>query len=174
VESNSQIIIKIITDHPKIMAGLEKYKFLVNHYYEKYLDTALFIDTFQNGILYIFKNYETFKLIHKPIPGSLLFLLDTVVSRKQNFMVDGIFDKENYPKEGIKMLIYSVTLPISEIFAYLQGFYESLDKDIKLKLVEDHVEFYFPTYRSNRRFVDLIFLSFEEFEKQEKKARKKE
>jgi hypothetical protein len=160
--SIKNVIIQLTTDYPPLLARVIKFANAINDAYSRMLNGELFIEVIENGILYIFKDWDAFVKIHKPIPKipelikKRLFKINP--EDEVSILGNELRSPLNYPENGIRYILTSSSNPIEEMFPILEKYYLSTHPDMKVTLIPgQHIIIHFPTYASCRRHFELSY-----------------
>lgn len=155
----TQVIIKMTSSAQLILHGIGRFLSLLNNIFEKNYDAMLYIELIQNGLLFVFKSWESFEKLHTPLPPNYRTFIPL---SQNNFLIDDVMDASQYPQNGVIITVVSEIDPIDTIFPSIQAYYQSIHPLIKASLKQGSIELLFKNYESMRYYVDILYSSLPE------------
>jgi len=101
-----------------------------------------YIEEIENGFLFVFKDFESFKIRSTPLIKADLKEIKSDNQEQSNFFQKFFIPKEKFPKEGIIMEIKIISGEKLKIIPFLRNFIHSIDQNIKIE-INDEQNLYF-------------------------------
>ncbi len=109
----------------------------LNDFFEKKYNSMQYIEEIENGFLFVFKDFESFKFRAKPLIKSDLIEIKGNNNDQSNFFQKFFIPKEKFPKEGVKLEIKIISGDKLKIIPLLKNFIHSVSKNIKIEIDEE-------------------------------------
>ena len=93
-----------------------------------------YIEEIENGFLFVFKDFESFKIRAAPLIKSDLKEIKSNNDEQSNFFQKFFIPKENFPDEGIKLEIKIISGDNLKIIPFLKSFIHSVSQTIKIEI----------------------------------------
>jgi len=102
---SKQIIIKFTSNYPSLFNNGHKFLKFINFHMGEETDNGFYMETMENGLLYIYDDLDAFKLLNSP------YTIEELYSFKENHKLvinpellwDGIVMDNTFPPEGITL-----------------------------------------------------------------------
>ena len=114
----------------------------LNGIFEKKYDSMQYIEEIENGFLFVFKDFESFKIRATPLIKADLKEIKSNNQDQSNFFLKFFIPKEKFPKEGVKLKIKIISGKKVDIIPYIEKFIHSVSQNIKIE-VNDYQDIYF-------------------------------
>jgi hypothetical protein len=154
----NQFILELTTNAIDFIEHYSKYSHFLNHYIENATNGEMAIEFIQNGIIYLFKDYDTFKQLieRQQIPVQEMPKLD-------KFLFSIIYAKKDFPLDGFLFHIKGLS---NNSLSALEPYFKSLSPQIEIKYI-DHLNLtiFFPTYASFTLYLRNFIQNFKIGEK---------
>lgn len=153
-----QVIITYIPNYKFHLNNLRKYNQFINRIYSSSQEILSYLEMVENGLVIIYNNFNTFKLLVRPITKDIRKKCEDIAKHEKNFLLEGMESGELFPKEGYLITADSTTNTISELFPFLKAFYESIHQDITVIInKEEKVEILMKSYESYVAYNTILF-----------------
>ncbi len=106
----------------------------LNDVYEKKYNSIMYFEEIENGFLFVFKDFESFKLRAKPLEESDLKEIKTDNISESNFFQKFFIPKEKFPKDGITIVIKIITGNKSKLIPIIKNFIHSINQNIEIEI----------------------------------------
>ena len=106
----------------------------LNDVFEKKYNSTMYIEEIENGLLFVFKDFESLKIRAKPLTQLDLKEIKSDNSSESNFFQQFFIPKEEFPKEGITLEIKIITGENSKIIPFLKNFIHSISQNVKIEI----------------------------------------
>ena len=123
----------------------------LNDVFEKKYNSTLYIEDIENGVLFVFKDFDSMKIRAEPLKKSDLKEIKSDNSSESNFFHQFLIPKEKFPIEGVKLKIKIITGKKLDIIPYIEKFIHSISQNIKIE-VNDNNDIYFEI----QKFEDIM------------------
>jgi len=114
----------------------------LNDMFEKKYDSMQYIEEIENGFLFVFKDFESFKFRAAPLIKSDLKEIKRNNTTESNFFQKFFIPKEEFPKEGITLEIKITSGEKLKIIPFLKDFIHSVSQNINIE-IDDEQNLYF-------------------------------
>ena len=114
----------------------------LNDQFEKKYNSTMYIEEIENGFLFVFKDFESFKIRAKPLKKSDLEEIEGDNSSESNFFKKFFIPKEKFPEEGVKLKIKIISGDKLKIIPHIKNFISSVSQNIEIS-VNDKNDIYF-------------------------------
>lgn len=159
----SPILVKLIVDFPLILEPIKKYINYLQSIINEQTQVAIFIEIIENGLLYIFRDYETFKRLNQPYqplienPELIIKSPKSIQNLSSNeiFLLKDVPLKDNFPEHGIKITYTAISEPKAEIIEILTRFFNEI-KDSGLILKKEQSDVLIACFNTFSAFVDFM------------------
>jgi hypothetical protein len=129
--ANESVIVKLRTNHDGYFKNLAKYTNFFNHLLEKNLNTIFYLESVEDGILHIFKNFEAFKIVHTPIQPRILAQIKQIPP-EQNFILKGVIEPNEILPPAMESQVECISANSDDLFSYMKSFYDSFNLGIQV------------------------------------------
>ena len=136
--ANESIIVKLRPNHDGYFKNLTKYINFFNHLLEKNLNTIFYLETVEDGILHIFKDFDAFKTVHTPIQPQILASIRRIPP-EENFLLKGVISPNEKLPPAMESQIDCIAAESEKIFPYMKTFYDSFQSDIRVVQHENYI-----------------------------------
>jgi hypothetical protein len=136
-ESPQQVIIHMKADYEMMTENSQKFITYINQLFSTGKGNALFIELIQDGVIYIFRDFDVFEYVIRPYDRENeqyeLFLSNSPLPLEQ------IMDPLNFPERGYNIEIDLVTQSGSkdELNKRMIQYLESLSPEFEYEMIED-------------------------------------
>ena len=140
-QNSDQIIIKFSSNYPGLFRNASKYILYLNTLFAKESKGSFFIETVDDGLLYIYDNEKTFDLLNvKTSPAEMSSLIkNSELKLRPEMLIDGIIDKSTFPEMGIDFQYNLYTKQKQHVYNELLNFHQCLyEKGITIKPSEEY------------------------------------
>jgi hypothetical protein len=129
MSDSDRIIVKLTSDYPPLFKNINKYVSYLNSIIEDQTQSGQFIEKIEDGLLYIYRDLDTFTRINQPyhpfIPGDQI-KKPYIPQKRENFFLKDIIDVNSFPKEGIRLFFETKSLPQQQILSVFENFIKNL------------------------------------------------
>jgi hypothetical protein len=112
-------------------------------------------------MLYIFQDFHSLQLIHKPLPKIPEFIKKKVLkiqpTDEEEILGDVLKNPILFPKDGIQYYLKSKSHSHSILFHILHAYYISIHPEIEILLQEEQILIKFHSYQAVRRNFELMY-----------------
>ena len=122
--------------NPRLIIGY------LNDVFEKKYNSMIYIEEIENRFLFVFKDFESFKIRAKPLTKSDLKEIKKDNTSESNFFHKYFIPKEEFPKDGITLVIKIITGKNSKIIPLLKNFIHSISQIIKIEIDNENNIFF--------------------------------
>ena len=130
MENSEQIIVKFTSSFPGIFRNVQKFILYLNTLFAQESQGDFFIETVEDGILFIYKNTATFDLLNpqysKVEITRLIKKTEEELHLSADMLLEGIINKDTFPKQGIEFQYNFYTNQKDYAYNKLLGFHEGL------------------------------------------------
>ena len=106
MDSAKQIIIKFTSDFPHLFNNMQKYLPLINNLLQDETQNKFYMETIHEGLLFIYKDFQTFFLMNKPYPvekfTKFMEMNKTQIQINPFSLFENIIDESTFPKSGVQ------------------------------------------------------------------------
>ena len=104
MDSANQIMIKFTANFPHLFDNMQKYLPLINNLLQDETQSKFFMETIHEGLLFIYKDFQTFFLMNKPYSPKKIadFLQSTHPKLDPLLLSENIISRSNFPKKGLR------------------------------------------------------------------------
>ncbi|UYP46666.1 hypothetical protein NEF87_002951 [Candidatus Lokiarchaeum ossiferum] len=135
-----QIILKFTSNYPKIFQNIPKFTSYINNHLGRESQSGFYLETFSNGLLYIYDSFEIFILMHSHFSREELreFEQSAGIILDPNKLLEGVLSSNRFPQEGIDFQFDFIfdQEQHSEVKNYIQRFY-SINLENQIEFVEN-------------------------------------
>ncbi len=128
-----RIILEVKSQNfPNLFGNVNKYSSFINHLINEQTKNGFVLEPINNGLLYIYKNFNIFKLLNPIYSKNLVEKYKHLYKEKvsPNLLTKNVINKPNYPEEGIKLHFKIITDEKEELcFEVLKEHFESFRDD---------------------------------------------
>ena len=114
----------------------------LNDLFEKKYNSMQYIEEIENGFLFVFKDFESFKIRSTPLLQVDLKKNKSNNQDQSNFFQKFFIPKEEFPKEGIILEIKITSGEKLKIIPFLKDFIHSVGQNIKI-VINNEQNLYF-------------------------------
>ena len=163
----TQVMVKMTANVPKVLEILVKNKSHINHVFSTNFDSEIYMEPLQDAILFIFRDFDAFKTLMKPIPQRKTDLNTNVYEKiclnpncqKLSRIWHLHQEKKLKGKGELHLYFSSDTHNIKELFPFINSHYESMHPDITVRILEgERIRVSFRSFRSY--LANLTFMRF--------------
>ena len=109
----------------------------LNDLFEKKYNSMQYIEEIENGFLFVFKDFESFKFRAKPLIKSDLKEIKSNNNDQSNFFQKFFIPKEKFPKEGVKLEIKIISGDKLKTIPIIKNFIYSINQNIKIEIDDE-------------------------------------
>ena len=122
-----QIIVKFSSNYPNLFRNVSKSILYLNTLFSQETDEKFFIETIENGILYIYQNEQTFDILNpQTSPAEIMRLIkDNELQFNPEMLIDGIIDKQTFPETGLNFQYNIYCTNKQQVYNKLLEFHQS-------------------------------------------------
>ena len=157
--SDSNVIIKVTTSFYPIFTNVNKFIGHLNHLISEYM----YVENIDNGLLYIFKNMNSFLRVITPLKKNKKEIAKSLPSYKDindNSLIQGALLGIKYPLSGIIIKYEFITKNTSEMIKPIEKYFESVHKDISIEIISKKIiEIKFPTLETGKSYANALLYS---------------
>jgi hypothetical protein len=161
--SVQRIIVQVTTDYPALLDPIKKYINYLQSTINQQTNLALYIEIIENGLIYIYRDLESFKKLNRPYkpmvenPDIRLRSPETVqkLRSKDLFFLQNVPLEFNFPIQGIQVIFTTITGPKDVINAHYEQFFSEI-KDDGLKLIKKDSNTLIAHFSSYSAIVDYL------------------
>jgi len=113
----------------------------LNDLFEKKYNSMQYIEEIENGFLFVFKDFESFKFRAKPLIKSDFKEIKSNNHDQSNFFQKFFIPKEKFPKEGVKLEIKIISGNKLKTIPIIKNFIYSINQNIKIE-IDDNQNLY--------------------------------
>ncbi len=106
----------------------------LNDIFEKKYDSMQYIEEIENGFLFVFKDFESFKFRAKPLIISDFNEIKNNNTNESNFFQKFFIPKEKFPKEGVRLEIKIISEDKLKIIPIIKNFIYSINQNIEIEI----------------------------------------
>ena len=106
----------------------------LNDIFEKKYNSMQYIEEIENGFLFVFKDFESFKIRSTPLIKADLKEIKSNNHDQSNFFLKFFIPKEEFPKDGIIIEIKIISGDKSKIIPFLKDFIYSVSQNINIEI----------------------------------------
>ncbi len=106
----------------------------LNDIFEKKYDSMQYIEEIENGFLFVFKDFESFKFRAAPLIKSDLKEKKSNDTNESNFFQKFFIPKEEFPKEGVKLEIKIISGDKLKTIPIIKNFIYSINQNIEIEI----------------------------------------
>ncbi len=114
----------------------------LNDLFEKKFNSMQYIEEIENGFLFVFRDFESFKFRAKPLMKSDFKENKSKNQDQSNFFQKFFIPKEIFPEEGAKLEIKIISGNKLKIIPIIKNFIYSINQNIKIE-IDDEQNLYF-------------------------------
>ncbi len=114
----------------------------LNDVFEKKHNSTMYIEEIENGVLFVFKDFESLKIRAEPLKKSDFKEIKSDNSNESHFFQQFFIPKEKFPKDGVRLKIKIISGKTLDIIPYIESFIHSVSQNIKIE-VNDNDDIYF-------------------------------
>ena len=133
-----QVILKLSSNHKELMDRLLKFHESINQAFLHSLNSDMYLETIKDGLIYIFRDFNSFKTIHKPVPKIPKFVKRRIFKINpidEDLILGNVLRKESdFPSDGLKYFITSETHNNKILFPFIRDHYQSIHPDINTSI----------------------------------------
>ena len=156
---DSNVIIKVTTNFYPIFANVNKFTAHLNHLISEYM----YIEIIDKGILYIFKDKNSFLKVTTPLEKSKEEIANSLPSYKEindHSLFQGALLGIKFPSSGFIIRYEFITQFTSEMIKSIEKYFESVHKDIEIEIIsEKHIEIKFPNLETVKSYANALLYS---------------
>lgn len=160
--SDSNVIIKVTTSFYPIFINVNKFIGHLNHLISEYM----YVENIDNGLLYFFKNMNSFLRVVSPLKKSRKEIAKSIPSYKNikninsHSLIIGALSGIKFPSSGITITYEFITQTTSEMIKPIEKYFESVHEDIKIKIIsEKTIEIKFPSIDTGKSYANALLYS---------------
>ena len=157
--SDSKVIIKVTTSFYPVFTNVNKFIGHLNHLISDYM----YVENIDNGLLYIFKDMNSFLKVLTPIKKTKKEIAKSLPSYGEindHSLIQGALLGLKYPSSGITISYEFIKHNTSEMIKPLEKYFESVHKDIKIEIInEKNIEIKFPTLETGKSYANALLYS---------------
>ena len=132
----------------------------MNHYFIEFLNSSLVIEPVFDGIVYIFKDLESFELIHTPVLPAMIQRLDEELKIPQNPKLSLLPAINDIPTVNLCLWFEFTNISIDDGVCHMRKYYSAIDPDILITQRNDFLFIQFPTARSALHYLGVLLLQY--------------
>ena len=133
----------------------------LNDIFEKKYNSMQYIEEIENGFLFVFKDFESFKIRATPLIKSDLKEIKSNNDDQSNFFQKFFIPKEKFPKGGITLEIKIISGEKLKIIPLLKDFIHSVGQNIKIKINdEQNLYFKIPDFDIIKKYANSLMNRF--------------
>ena len=131
MENSERIIVKFSSNFPGVFRNVQKFILYLNNLFTQESKGDFFIEAVEDGILLIYKNMSTFDLLNPQYSKAEIYNLinDQEMQLSPEMLLEGIIDRETFPKEGIEFQYNFYTKQKEYAYNKLLKFHQGLYGD---------------------------------------------
>lgn len=156
----NEIVFTIISSDRLLDTFLFKYEHLINQWYEKSQQPA-YIERIQGGLVYIIKDFSTFKKMAEISPKTITTVHESASSKnyslefiKKDFFGDFVFPVNHQ----FEFIISNTVFPAEKIIPLWKTSLECIDKQIEFEIVDNYsFRLRFNTVDALVRYIAVVF-----------------
>lgn len=96
-------MIKITSSYPTLFENVHKYVDYLNHLLNEQLQSMIFLETIDKGIIYIYRNYPGFEGLNQPLTSVERKNLPSYSAKGEEFFLKNILSPTTFPASGVWM-----------------------------------------------------------------------
>ena len=133
----------------------------LNDIFEKKYNSMQYIEEIENGFLFVFKDFESFKIRSMPLIKADLKEIKSNNYEQSNFFQKFFIPKEKFPKEGITLEIKIISGEKLKIIPYLKNFIHSVGQNINIEINDDqNLYFKIPDFDIIKKYANSLMNRF--------------
>jgi hypothetical protein len=112
-----QILVIVTSDHPEIFQNIQKNAAYINHLMTKQTNAKFFMEVIDQGLLYIYDDWETFELLNQPFNSRDVARFTKRAAAMEDFrhIFPLYLTEDTFPPEGIEVFFHTESPRKAEI-----------------------------------------------------------
>lgn len=126
-ETSSEIVVQFTADYPRLFANMEKYIPFINHQLSAETKNRFFMESINNGLIYVYSDLETFKLMNQPYGKDEIeeFKRSHDLTLNPILLTENIINSSTFPENGINFQYKIVSSQKERIIEMLIAHFQS-------------------------------------------------
>lgn len=133
MENSERIIVKFSSNFPKVFQNVQKFILFLNNLFAQESKGDFFIETVEDGILFIYKNIAIFDLLNPQLTeadiNKLIKEKGAELQLSPEMLLEGVMSKDTFPDQGIDFQYNFYTKQKEYAYNKLLGFHQGLYGD---------------------------------------------
>ncbi len=156
-----QIVLQISALHQNFFVNAGRIMSYLNRFFIKYMDSMQYCEDLANGFLFIFRDFDAFKIRTEPLPPSVLKDINTKFLPGVNFFKYFFVPPKKFPSEGADIQVKVVTGNPEQTLPLVKAFVLSIDRRISIQdLLPDTFLFHVPSYSIIQKYLNSLIRRF--------------
>ena len=128
---SNDVIVEITSNFPGLFRNVKKYSNFINHILPEPLSEQFYLEDFQDGIFYIYKDLDIFQSLNSPLQQAEIQKLSHSKFKGAKLFLKDVIDENTFPVDGITLQ------------------YRFVGKKIGLPIMMKTLGKYFQSYQNN-------------------------
>ncbi|MHA1744743.1 MAG: hypothetical protein ACTSWW_02020 [Promethearchaeota archaeon] len=133
MENSERIIVKFTSNFPRVFQNVQKFILFLNNLFAQESKGDFFIETVEDGILFIYKNIATFDLLNPQLTeaeiNKLIKEKEAELQLSPEMLLEGVVSEDTFPDQGIDFQYNFYTKQKEYAYNKLLGFHQGLYGD---------------------------------------------
>ena len=132
----------------------------LNQFFTTRLNSMQYIEEYRNGFLFVFKDFDSFKIRSQPLMTKDLTKVP-MVQKEDNFFTKFFVPQDQFPEDGIELEIKIIEGDKAKVIPFLERFIHSVSPVIKIISDEEkNLHFTIPRYEIIQKYANSLMRRF--------------
>lgn len=129
------MILELTSSFDNLFKNIQKNVDYLNYLLDKQMQSMFYLEMFQNGILYVYKDFEILKSLNLPLTKRNLTELQNSDFKVADFYLNNVLDEKTFPETGITIYYRVIDEPKIDTVLLLKKYFESYNNP-EIQLIE--------------------------------------